>query len=98
MNRMDGGDRGASVSGVDRAQFSPSRRIGYESSSPQSTGETAEGALEKLIRATRRFAKRQETWFRREDDIHWWDARVVAAEFDAIVKAAVSDGGRGTDE
>ncbi|MGE4190053.1 MAG: tRNA (adenosine(37)-N6)-dimethylallyltransferase MiaA [Thermoanaerobaculia bacterium] len=86
------------VSGVDR-DAPAFQAIGYAELLAAIDGrDSREGALEKLIRATRRFAKRQETWFRREDDIHWWDARVVAAEFDAIVKAAVSDGGRGTDE
>lgn len=31
-------------------------------------------AVEETIRATRRFAKRQATWFRREPDVVWFDA------------------------
>lgn len=30
-----------------------------------------DGVLEEIIRATRRFAKRQMTWFRKEPDVHW---------------------------
>ena len=55
-------------------------------------------ALEQLIRATRRFAKRQETWFRREAGIEWWDARDVQAGFGAIMKAVLEKNGRGADE
>lgn len=32
-------------------------------------------SLQKVVTLTRRFAKRQETWFRREEGIGWWDAR-----------------------
>lgn len=34
-----------------------------------------DGSLQKVVTLTRRFAKRQETWFRREEGIGWWDAR-----------------------
>lgn len=33
-----------------------------------------ERAVEETIRATRRYAKRQETWFRREPDVAWFSA------------------------
>lgn len=32
-------------------------------------------AVGRIVQSTRRFAKRQETWFRREKDIHWITAR-----------------------
>ena len=32
-------------------------------------------SLQKVVTLTKRFAKRQETWFRREEGIDWWDAR-----------------------
>ena len=35
---------------------------------------TLEEAKETIKRETRRFAKRQLTWFRREERIHWFDA------------------------
>ncbi|HYL04698.1 MAG TPA: tRNA (adenosine(37)-N6)-dimethylallyltransferase MiaA, partial [Thermoanaerobaculia bacterium] len=31
-------------------------------------------AVDETVRATRRFAKRQETWFRREPDVTWFSA------------------------
>lgn len=34
----------------------------------------------KIVRATRRYAKRQSTWFRKEPGIHWHDARAVARD------------------
>lgn len=36
---------------------------------------TLDQALADIVQATRRFAKRQETWFRREPEVHWIDAR-----------------------
>lgn len=32
-------------------------------------------AVTEIVQATRRFAKRQETWFRREPEVYWIDAR-----------------------
>lgn len=34
-------------------------------------GESLEAALSEIIQATRRYAKRQETWFRREEGVQW---------------------------
>lgn len=36
-------------------------------------GETYEWALEKVKTNSRRYAKRQMTWFRKNEDIHWFD-------------------------
>ncbi len=47
---------------------------------------TLEEATSALIRATRQFAKRQETWFRRESDIEWWDADSLERELPSIVE------------
>ena len=49
--------------------------IGYKELAPYVRGECplAE-ALENLRRATRRYAKRQLTWFRRDERIHWLEA------------------------
>lgn len=52
-------------------------------------------AFAELITATRRYAKRQETWFRREPEVEWLDARLVEANFAAIVSAVGSTGGGG---
>lgn len=46
--------------------------IGYKELFPYLRGECSlEEAVETLKRETRRFAKRQLTWFRREEEIHW---------------------------
>lgn len=46
--------------------------IGYKELKPYFAGElTLEQALDNLRRATRRYAKRQLTWFRRNKQIHW---------------------------
>lgn len=46
--------------------------IGYKELRPYFAGEiTLEEALANLKRATRRYAKRQLTWFRRNERIHW---------------------------
>jgi len=39
-----------------------------------------EQAIEETVRATRRYAKRQLTWFRKEPGIRWLDAREVARD------------------
>jgi tRNA dimethylallyltransferase len=50
--------------------------IGYREIARHLAGEwTLDRAVEETVRATRRYAKRQLTWFRRERDIIWLDAR-----------------------
>ena len=49
--------------------------IGYKEMKPYLDGElTLEEAVEKLKAATRHYAKRQLTWFRRDEYIRWIDA------------------------
>lgn len=49
-----------------------SQAIGYKELKPYFDGEIPlEEAVENLKRATRRYAKRQLTWFRKNDRIHW---------------------------
>ncbi len=49
--------------------------LGYKETIAYIMGEcTLEEAKEIIKRETRRFAKRQLTWFRREERIHWFDA------------------------
>jgi len=43
-------------------------------------GGTREEMLEELSKAIKRFAKRQMTWFRRDDSIHWLDMQKDPAE------------------
>jgi tRNA dimethylallyltransferase len=50
--------------------------IGYFDWIRQIDGETdSQETVAGVVRATRRYAKRQETWFRRETDVEWRDAR-----------------------
>ena len=53
----------------------PFQAIGYRQIARHVAGEwTLERAIEETIRATRRFAKRQWTWFRKEPAVTWFDA------------------------
>jgi len=50
--------------------------IGYRQLARHVRGEVdLDQAVEETIRATRRFAKRQSTWFRREPDVVWFEAQ-----------------------
>ena len=54
--------------------------IGYRQLAAYVTGRSSlDQAVAETIGATRRFAKRQETWFRRDERIRWHDARDVEA-------------------
>ncbi|MEO8196104.1 MAG: tRNA (adenosine(37)-N6)-dimethylallyltransferase MiaA [Thermoanaerobaculia bacterium] len=61
--------------GVDRS--SPAfQAIGYRQWVGFLDGEVSfDASLQQVVTSTKRFAKRQETWFRREEGIEWWDAR-----------------------
>lgn len=52
---------------------------------------TRDGAAEDIKRATRRYAKRQLTWFRRDGSIHWIDAGLANFEIICEHAAAVLD-------
>jgi len=57
------------------------KAIGYrEVLSALREGRDAAGVREDVRRSTRRFAKRQMTWFRREPDVVWLDAEAGAAD------------------
>ena len=50
------------------------KAIGYKELIPYFNGETTlENALEELKKQSRRYAKRQLTWFLRDEEIHWFD-------------------------
>jgi tRNA dimethylallyltransferase len=63
----------------------PFQFIGYSDLRDQlASGRSAADAVEKIQQATRRFAKRQITWFRKEQEVHWLtgfgdDPEVVSA-------------------
>ncbi|MHA6763224.1 tRNA (adenosine(37)-N6)-dimethylallyltransferase MiaA [Streptacidiphilus sp. PAMC 29251] len=49
-----------------------SRALGYQQALSQLAGESAEQeARDETVRATKRFARRQESWFRRDPRVHW---------------------------
>ena len=49
-----------------------SRALGYQQALGQLAGECGEEeAREETVRATKRFARRQESWFRRDPRVHW---------------------------
>ncbi|WP_165985055.1 tRNA (adenosine(37)-N6)-dimethylallyltransferase MiaA [Streptomyces sp. YIM 98790] len=51
-----------------------SRALGYQQVLAALAGECTEAeARAETVRATRRFARRQETWFRRDPRVHWLD-------------------------
>jgi tRNA dimethylallyltransferase len=58
-----------------RAGKTASRALGYQQVLRYLDGDwTLEQAREETIRATRRFARRQESWFRRDPRVSWLDA------------------------
>lgn len=69
--------------------FTSVKAIGYKELVPYIRGEAAlEDCIEKLKRETRRYAKRQLTWFRRDKDIHWLYADSFCS-FEELFNAAV---------
>lgn len=69
--------------------------IGYRQIARHLRGECSlERAVEESVRATRRYAKRQLTWFRKEPGIHWFDARRVAQDPAPVVDLCSSPVGR----
>ena len=55
-----------------REGLTASRALGYQQVLAHFAGECSEQeAREETVRATKRFARRQESWFRRDDRIHW---------------------------
>jgi tRNA dimethylallyltransferase len=65
-----------------------SRALGYAQVLAQLAGEMgAEEAREVTVRTTRRFVRRQRSWFRRDPAVRWFDAG-AADLLDAVVRAA----------
>ncbi len=63
--------------------------IGYRQAAAHLAGElTLEEAIERTATATRRFARRQESWFRKDPRIEWipWDDPDRAARAEAVVR------------
>jgi tRNA dimethylallyltransferase len=61
--------------------------IGYRQLVRHVHGEiTLEEAVADTVRATRRFAKRQQTWFRREPQVRWFDPRDLSAGVSGVLE------------
>lgn len=61
--------------------------IGYRQIVRHVAGEwSLERAVDETVRATRRFAKRQLTWFRREAEVTWFDASRLGGRFSEVFK------------
>ena len=66
-------------------ELKPMQAIGYRHMVEYLQGEHDwDKTLELLARDTRRYAKRQYTWFRRDSDIHWFEPVQDAEIFDLI--------------
>lgn len=68
--------------------------IGYRQMVRHVVGEwSLQAAIDDTIRATRRYAKRQLTWFRKEGDIRWIPAQDLPASIPSLLRA-LKGGGR----
>ena len=64
--------------------------IGYKELAPYLSGEiTLDEATESLKRETRRYAKRQLTWFMRNDKINWIDTDTCGYNIEKIFETAL---------
>jgi tRNA dimethylallyltransferase len=62
-----------------REGITASRALGYQQLLRHLDGQcTLDDARAETIKATKRFARRQESWFRRDPRVHWLDARQPA--------------------
>ncbi|WP_335978902.1 tRNA (adenosine(37)-N6)-dimethylallyltransferase MiaA [Streptomyces sp. CA2R106] len=65
-----------------------SRALGYQQVLAWFAGDcTQEQALEETVRATKRFARRQDSWFRRDPRVHWLTSRGAELTRQALVLA-----------
>jgi len=70
-----------------------SRALGYQQMLRYLDGElTLDEARQETVKATRRFARRQESWFRRDPRVHWLDASAETLLDDA--RAVLTDTAR----
>jgi len=51
---------------------------------------TMDEAIEEIKKNTRRFAKRQGTWFRKNPTIHWFDFQTASNDIENFIKKALS--------
>ncbi len=76
------------------ASLRPMQAIGYRHMLRFLAGELDSGSLRlEMARDTRRYAKRQLTWFRKVEGLRWMDARRPGAVLDAACRAVLGRGG-----
>jgi tRNA dimethylallyltransferase len=76
-----------------RADVPAFQAIGYRQIVRHLGGElTREQAQEEIVRATRRFAKRQLTWFRKERGVIWMDSAGAGHRIDEAMKILARSG------
>jgi tRNA dimethylallyltransferase len=67
--------------------FPAFQAIGYHQLVLHVRGEwSLERAISETIQATRRFAKRQETWFRKEPEVTWFAAQDLAGRVAGVLE------------
>jgi tRNA dimethylallyltransferase len=67
-----------------------SRALGYQQLLRHLDGEcTLDDARAETIKATKRFARRQESWFRRDPRVHWLDATAPETPAEHLLAAAL---------
>ena len=67
-----------------------SRALGYQQALSQLAGECGEReAREETVRATKRFARRQESWFRRDPRIHWLEHEGRPGDPEALLRRSL---------
>lgn len=70
--------------------------IGYRQVARHVQGEwSLEKAIEKTVGATRQFAKRQATWFRRESGVRWFAAQSIEQDPTPVVEMLRGSAGGG---
>jgi len=73
-----------------REGVTASRALGYKQVLAMLSGEATEAeAIEQTVRETKRFARRQESWFRRDPHVHWLDSG--SEDLPASAKSLVAD-------
>jgi tRNA dimethylallyltransferase len=64
----------------------PLRSVGYRQMGQVLRGQIMEAALEEMKQETRHLAKRQLTWFRRDEEIRWFHPNEKLTIIEAVKK------------
>lgn len=91
--RMIGAGWREEVAGLLRRGLSPTlpafQAIGYRQLVRHLEGDgSLDQAVAEIVKETRRFAKRQETWFRKEPDVTWFSAQELTRQIPGVIDYA----------